>query len=211
MSSKIKKLALARSAETNKGKKLNSKLSLVAIEELFIEKLSEKYKITERDIQRAFKRFDKDNSGYLDKIELAHAIHLFLNGVSMDQVQELVSHYDVDGDGVISLAEFTQFLISRNSANKHDWLTVDHLASKDGPSDDRSSHTNDDISVTSSIGNNISSSTNNPQTLKYKSQIFLSNLKAMMMKRAMELRLEGKIPLDEVLSINNFIIILFFY
>ena len=79
------------------------------------------------DITRIFKRFDKDNSGYLDVDELAAAMHLYLNGVDRARVQELVSYYDVDGDGTISLEEFISFLISRSSENKDEWITIDNL------------------------------------------------------------------------------------
>ena len=46
-------------------------------------------------------------------------------------VQELVSIYDVDNDGEISIAEFKQLLMSRNSPNKNNWLTVDVLTATD--------------------------------------------------------------------------------
>jgi WD40 repeat protein len=101
--------------------------SLKRLESLFIEKLTEKYKLTERDIKRAFCKFDKDNSGYLDLDELTTAVSGFLNGVDRRQVAELVQCYDIDGDGSISLAEFSRFLLSRNSPNKEDWISVDQL------------------------------------------------------------------------------------
>jgi hypothetical protein len=42
-------------------------------------------------------------------------------------VQKLVAHYDVDGDGNISLEEFTHFLLSRNAQNCEDWVTLENL------------------------------------------------------------------------------------
>ena len=71
-------------------------MNLIQLENLFIEKLTEKYKLTKRDIKRAFAKFDTDGSGYLSVSELTEAIHLFLNGVSRELVAELVRRYDVD-------------------------------------------------------------------------------------------------------------------
>ena len=126
MSAKLRRFAQARLAEQSSSKS-GGVMSLREIEDLFVKKLCEKCNLVERDIARVFRKFDKDNSGYLSVGELADAIHLFLNGVERNQVQELVSHYDVDGDGSISLEEFTSFLISRSSPNPNDWLTVDTL------------------------------------------------------------------------------------
>lgn len=58
-------------------------------------------------------------------------------------VQALVQRYDVDGDGEISISEFKKLLMSRNSANKRDWLTVDKLSSS-SKNDDTYNGGNDD-------------------------------------------------------------------
>ena len=52
-----------------------STAELKQLEQLFVDKLTEKYRLTERDIKRAFCKFDKDNSGFLDIDELTTAIH----------------------------------------------------------------------------------------------------------------------------------------
>lgn len=52
-----------------------------------------------------------------------------MNGIDQNNVNELVKHYDIDGDGVISIAEFSQMLMSRNSVDKSEWITVDYLTS----------------------------------------------------------------------------------
>jgi Ca2+-binding EF-hand superfamily protein len=46
------------------------KFSISEIENLFINKFLEKYQLTERDIQRAFKKYDMDGSGKLSLHEL---------------------------------------------------------------------------------------------------------------------------------------------
>ena len=87
--SKVRRFAQQRLAERN-GKDDGS-MSLREVEDLFVNKLLEKCKLTERDISRVFKRFDKDGSGYLDVDELASAMHLYLNGVNRSRVHELVT------------------------------------------------------------------------------------------------------------------------
>ena len=71
-------------------------MNLAQLENLFVQKLTEKYKLTKRDIKRAFAKFDTDGSGYLSVSELTTAVHLFLNGVPKEEVAELVKRYDVD-------------------------------------------------------------------------------------------------------------------
>lgn len=83
------------------------------LETLFIEKLTEKFDLTERSIKKAFSRFDSDGNGLLNLNELVAGFEAFLNGVSRKQVQDLVFSYDVNGDGVISFEEFFQFLTNR--------------------------------------------------------------------------------------------------
>lgn len=94
--------------------------SLLDLETLFIEKLQEKYKLNMRDLKRAFSRFDKDNNGLLDLHELVDGFKLFLNGVRESQIAELVSKYDMNGDGKISFEEFLHFLTSRTAIQAED-------------------------------------------------------------------------------------------
>jgi Ca2+-binding EF-hand superfamily protein len=88
-------------------------MSTAELETLFLQKLTEKYELTERSIKKAFSRFDADGNGLLNLNELVSGFESFLNGVSRKQVQELVFSYDVNGDGVISFEEFFRFLTNR--------------------------------------------------------------------------------------------------
>lgn len=88
-------------------------MSTAELETLFLQKLTEKYELTERSIKKAFSRFDADGNGLLNLNELVSGFESFLNGVSRKQVQELVFSYDVNGDGVISFEEFFHFLTNR--------------------------------------------------------------------------------------------------
>lgn len=94
--------------------------NLFDLETLFIEKLQEKYKLNIRDIKRAFSKFDIDNNGLLDLAELVKGIQIFLNGVKESQVRELVSRYDLNGDGKISYEEFLSFLQSRTAVDMNE-------------------------------------------------------------------------------------------
>lgn len=94
--------------------------TLLDLENLFIEKLQEKYKLNKKDLKRAFSKFDTDNNGLLDLRELTKGIQLFLNGVKESQVQRLVAKYDKNGDGKISYDEFLDFLTNRTAISEYD-------------------------------------------------------------------------------------------
>lgn len=89
------------------------------LEELFLEKFLEKYNLTERDVKRAFSKFDKDNNGSLDVKELSACIQQFLNGIPTGEIEELVKCYDVNGDGKLSYEEFTHLLSSKSATSEN--------------------------------------------------------------------------------------------
>ena len=80
------------------------------IEFLFLNKLQEKYQLNERDIKKAFGKFDKDNNGLLDLNEIKIVVSLMLNGVNDEQIRLLVTSFDLNGDGKISYEEFLSYL-----------------------------------------------------------------------------------------------------
>lgn len=88
------------------------------LETLFIDKLTEKYKLNERDLKKAFAQYDTDGNGLLDLSEITGAIQLYLNGISKAEIQQFVKHYDLNGDGLISFEEFFTFLTKRNAVPK---------------------------------------------------------------------------------------------
>lgn len=90
----------------------------LTLETLFIEKFLEKYKLNERDLKRAFSKFDKDNNGLLDLNELAIGISMFLNGVKDDDVRKLIAKYDLNNDGMISYDELLHLLTTRKATKK---------------------------------------------------------------------------------------------
>ena len=56
-------------------------MTIADVENLFVEKLTEKYLLTESDLHRAFKKYDLDGSGFLDLTELSTAIQHFIPGI----------------------------------------------------------------------------------------------------------------------------------
>lgn len=99
---------------------MSNNLSSSDLELLFLEKLQLRYKLTERDLKKAFSRFDKDCNGSLDIKEISTAVRLMLNGVTDEQVRNLVKRFDINGDGKITYEEFLSYLLSRSNeaANK---------------------------------------------------------------------------------------------
>lgn len=157
-------------------------MNLNQLEDLFVEKLSEKYKLTERDLKRAFAKYDKDNSGTLNVAELTNAIGLYLNGVDRTLVAQLVQRYDIDGDGVISVPEFCQFLQSRNATSRDNWMTVDHLTA---PSPARSRAPRRAPLVAEP---DVASSPLEEEDNSYHARLFLSNIKSALMQQAVTMR-----------------------
>ena len=97
-----------------------TELSPSDLEQLFIDKLQLKYKLTERDLKKAFSRFDKDGNGQLDTKEIGVAVGLMLNGVSDEQIRGLVRRFDINGDGKVSYEEFLKYLLKRSNARATD-------------------------------------------------------------------------------------------
>jgi len=95
-------------------------LSSYELESLFIEKLTQKFQLTERDMKRAFSLYDTDGNGLLSLNELIHAFEKHLVGVKRQQIEELIRNYDINGDGFISFEEFYGFLINRNAVPRDD-------------------------------------------------------------------------------------------
>jgi WD40 repeat protein len=249
--------------------------SLFDLETLFLEKLQEKYKLNIRDIKRAFSRFDLDNNGLLDLNEMTKGIQMFLNGVQESQVQELVSCYDLNGDGKISYEEFLQFLQTRSAIDPYDGegegnkrlgsadpaeaylrrkglqsppqppaserggrqyanrgrpqsasgysdasgsyngYFRDQDVSEDGysypplpPDNDRGSYNNRTFEQPRP-GSAASRSTiqsrdaNDPKALEYRAKIYLENLRAMLVKRATDMRMKGKVAKPVTMTFDS--------
>ena len=173
-------------------------MTLQDVETLFLEKFQEKFKLTSRDINRAFKHYDFDSSGYLDKNELAAAIGAFVVGVDSTLIDELVEKYDVDNDGNINIEEFSKFIMSRYSVNKDDYLTINDLCKS---------------SVNSASNNSIfrgiesreaarDTADESTHDIEYAAKLYLTNLKAILLKKVSDIKASGKIPRSQVLKVK---------
>jgi WD40 repeat protein len=158
------------------------------LEKIFVNKLSEKYQLTDRDLQRAFKRFDRDGNGYLNLQELTDAIRLFLNGIDDSLVAELAHVYDVDGDGQISVVEFTSNLLTRSSNPTAIPPRVQSSTRQYETRGDQEAG-----STTAAIQTRPSREDTNPMI--YQAKIFLQNMKAILCSKANALIKADQIPL----------------
>ena len=53
-----------------------------------------------RSVQIAFREYDRDNSGTVDRDEFSAAVESFMQGVTKDDVDKLFDHIDRDGSGL---------------------------------------------------------------------------------------------------------------
>ena len=67
-------------------------------------------KFTDEEMQRAFKCFDADNSGYITVDELREVLSRLNQNVSEHRIIEVLREIDTDQDGKISYDEFVQML-----------------------------------------------------------------------------------------------------
>ena len=67
----------------------------------------------DKEIMEAFRSFDVDGSGYLDREELIEALPTMGDGpVDEETVNEWIAEADTDGDGKINLKEFASMMIN---------------------------------------------------------------------------------------------------
>lgn len=196
MSSRGRRTPQSSSSNKENSKTRKRTLSIEQVETIFIDKFQEKYKLTKKDIKKAFTAFDFDGSGYLSHDELAKVVGHFVNGVERELIDELVSIYDVDGNGNISLEEFTNFLLSRTAKDPNDWLTVTDLkARRDAQFSKNSgnfeSHRSDSMYAPSEIHTTLDGE--NIEAVEYATKIFLGGLHAQLQKRARQVWKDRKV------------------
>lgn len=64
----------------------------------------------ESEIIAAFKVFDSDKNGKLDKNEIRQFAKALGMNLSDDQVKEMISSIDIDGDGKVDIQEFARLV-----------------------------------------------------------------------------------------------------
>ena len=79
----------------------------------FLQMMSRKMKDTdcEEEIREAFRVFDKDGNGYITTEELRHVMTTLGEVMSNEEVDEMISEADVDGDGQVNYEEFVKMMI----------------------------------------------------------------------------------------------------
>ena len=66
----------------------------------------------EADIKAVFDQFDADHSGFIDSSEIKKVCELLGVSASKDQIQELMTSADENGDGKIDYKEFKNAILS---------------------------------------------------------------------------------------------------
>ena len=66
----------------------------------------------------AFREFDADNSGYLDRAEVAAAFARLGAELGPGGIDEVMAHMDADGNGEVSMGEFLQYWAVREQLGR---------------------------------------------------------------------------------------------
>jgi hypothetical protein len=83
------------------------------LETIFIDKLTEKYRLVQREIKKAFNIIDVDNSGIFDLNAIRIFCKLHLYGFDDDQIDRLVRRFNIHGNGFINIMEFLELILKR--------------------------------------------------------------------------------------------------
>ena len=85
------------------------------------------HKLADRfsSVRRAFRTMDKDKSGSLTRLELKNILDTFCMVVDGKDFDELMAHFDADGDGLISYEEFLHCVKNEISPQLQNALSVD--------------------------------------------------------------------------------------
>eukprot|EP00095_Tigriopus_kingsejongensis_P009517 maker-scaffold624_size122968-snap-gene-0.21 protein:Tk09517 transcript:maker-scaffold624_size122968-snap-gene-0.21-mRNA-1 annotation:"PREDICTED: calmodulin" len=79
----------------------------------FLDLMSENNEISEEDISDAFRLFDKDGSGTINKTEIKYVVSSLGMRITDDQIDDMIRIADKDGDGDISYVEFIKLMTSK--------------------------------------------------------------------------------------------------
>ncbi|XP_030543443.1 calmodulin-like protein 11 isoform X2 [Rhodamnia argentea] len=64
----------------------------------------------EEELKEAFKVFDKDQNGYISPSELRHVMINLGEKLTEEEVQQMISEADLDGDGQVDFEEFVKLM-----------------------------------------------------------------------------------------------------
>lgn len=69
--------------------------------------------LADENIKAAFKAMDKDNNGYLEKVELLQVMRSLGEQLTEKDVEDMIKEGDLDEDGRINFEEFTIIMNSK--------------------------------------------------------------------------------------------------
>ncbi|KAI3459435.1 hypothetical protein Pfo_016098 [Paulownia fortunei] len=78
----------------------------------FLNLMAKKMKETdaEEELKEAFKVFDKDQNGYISANELRHVMINLGEKLTDEEVEQMISEADLDGDGQVNYDEFVKMM-----------------------------------------------------------------------------------------------------
>ena len=81
----------------------------------FVELMEQNNKENDPEIEiiNTFQIFDKDNNGLISNEEFFHIIRTFGETLTNEEIQEIITEADVDGDGYINYEEFVRMMITK--------------------------------------------------------------------------------------------------
>ena len=81
--------------------------------EMFLAIMTTRLKVTlsDKDLKKAFKLFDRDGSGSLDAAEFRHVLENLADHFTKEEIDEMVAQADVDGNGTIGKEEMMMMLM----------------------------------------------------------------------------------------------------
>ncbi|KAH0733762.1 hypothetical protein KY285_009469 [Solanum tuberosum] len=81
----------------------------------FLNLMARKMKDTdsEEELKEAFRVFDKDQNGFISAAELRHVMTNLGEKLTDEEVDEMISEADVDGDGQINYDEFVKVMMAK--------------------------------------------------------------------------------------------------
>jgi len=82
--------------------------------EEFLSMMAKKLKETdlEEDIREAFRVFDKNSSGIISTMELRHIMTNLGEKLKDSEIDEMIQHADIDGDGSVNYNEWVTMMTS---------------------------------------------------------------------------------------------------
>ena len=81
----------------------------------FVELMEQKNKENDPEIEiiNTFQIFDKDNNGLISNEEFFHIIRTFGETLTDEEIKEIITEADVDGDGYINYEEFVRMMMTK--------------------------------------------------------------------------------------------------